>query len=187
MIAPTYPERSNFAKIKEAVKLDDFAARYTDLHGSGETRRGVCPLCKKGGAQAFAVYPDGHWHCFHGCGSGDVIDLHSRLHNRESWESMVALAQEHGVELHEGRTEGWRQAQSRKYDVISKVERAIISKLQRRIFKVLCTPYLRAAPNEGPEHEKMLEEDGDELWHICGLIAREMRARRTSRHEKRDA
>ncbi len=181
----TYPERSNFGRIKEAVDLVEYASRYTMLHKSGKTLRGACPVHGGDSKDSFAVNPETRsWFCFREGIGGSVLDLHSRLHDCELWASALMLAEEYGVDLDEGRTEGWRRAQTVKNEAVSKAEHAIVSRLRRRIFKVLCAPYLRAAPSDSPELKKILEEDGDELWYVCGLIAREMRAKqRTSRLE----
>ncbi len=182
MSAPTYPERSNFARIKGAVDLAEYAGRYTALD---KNLRGPCPICGKGGANAFAVYPDkGHWHCYHGCGGGSVLDLHSRLHGDcEVWASALALAEEYGVELDEGRTAGWRCAQAIKHYAVSEIEAAIDERRQERLFDILCAPYLATCPTDTEEQVARTRKDAEELWGACGLVAREMRVRSAMRSE----
>lgn len=183
MSAPAYPERSNFARVKESVNLAEYASRHTTLDHTG---RGKCPICQKGGAQAFAVYPDkGHWHCYHGCGGGSVLDLHSALYGGcEVWASALALAEEYGVELKEGRTEGWRRAQAIKYCAVSEIEAAIDERRQERLFDILCAPYVAECPTDTEEQMARSRKDADELWGTCLLVAREMRHRRSQAHPK---
>jgi len=176
----TYPEVSGFARVKEAVRLADFAAHLVkDLREGSASNgmRGTCPLCGKGGPQAFAVYPDEHWHCFHGCGSGDVISLHSSKFRLEPVESMLQLAHDYGVVLPEGRTPGWRRAQKRKEEAVSAVEARLDRRRQGVLYGSLCEPEIAKIPRETPEQHAAAYEDANALWEACGQIAREMRVK----------
>ena len=78
----------------EAVKAQ---WRWEDLIPlNGRARRGVtmtnCPLHSDKNA-SFAIYPDGHWHCF-GCGGhgGDIIDLFAAMNNLTVQEALREMA-----------------------------------------------------------------------------------------------
>jgi hypothetical protein len=69
------------ARIKAAIRLEDYAARFTQLRPGGRDRlKGLCPVHPEQ-TPSFYVYVDQQkWHCYGACASGgDVIDLAERL------------------------------------------------------------------------------------------------------------
>ncbi|MDP9438437.1 MAG: hypothetical protein M3P49_06810, partial [Actinomycetota bacterium] len=102
--------------------MADYASRLTELRGSGDALRGACPVpgCEsgegRGDGDAFNVYAsERRWYCFRANAGGSVVDLHASMERGSHpspgdpapWQSMVALAEEYGVELPE-RSEDWR-------------------------------------------------------------------------------
>jgi hypothetical protein len=78
---PAFPHHGRIAAIKAAIRLEDYAGRFTQLRPSGRDRlKGLCPIHREQTA-SFYVYTDQQkWHCYGACGSGgDVIDLAERL------------------------------------------------------------------------------------------------------------
>ena len=82
---PSYQNSGNiFANVKSAIRLEDFAARFTDLEAAGKDRmRGRCPLHKER-TPSFTVYVvSQRWQCFGACADGgDVITLAQKLMDR---------------------------------------------------------------------------------------------------------
>ncbi len=178
----TYTTDNAFDRVKAAVDIAEYAsAQGIELKPAGNTMRGRCPLHGGDSASAFTVYPaEGTWTCFRGCGGGSVIDLRARLHGDHAeppWPSMLALAEEYGVELPE-RSPSWRARRGMKNDARARAEEAVTERLQRRLWKVLCRPYVVSTPLETDEQEAMRREDAEELWATCGAMAREMRRRK---------
>jgi hypothetical protein len=66
---------ADFARAK-AVPIADIAARYTPLKRAGAWLTGPC-IFHEDRKPSFGIKDD-HWHCFAGCGYGDVIDLVQR-------------------------------------------------------------------------------------------------------------
>ena len=72
---------SLFYGVKSAVRLEDFAARFTTLWPAGADKlRGLCPAHVEK-TPSFFIYPDRQlWRCFGACAhGGDVITLAQRL------------------------------------------------------------------------------------------------------------
>jgi len=71
-------ERDRIAEIKDQLRVEDVAARLTELRGSGNSLSGRCPFHDDHNP-SFVVWPDiQKWRCY-GCGlHGDVIDLLDR-------------------------------------------------------------------------------------------------------------
>ncbi|KKK82609.1 hypothetical protein LCGC14_2801680 [marine sediment metagenome] len=75
---------SKFDKIKAAVRLEEFAGRFTDLRSASPNKlKGCCPLHKES-TPSFHVWLDKQtWRCFGACAmGGDVIALHQQLKDR---------------------------------------------------------------------------------------------------------
>ncbi len=75
---------SKFDKIKAAVRLEEFAGRFTDLRPAGPNKmKGNCPLHKET-TPSFHIWLDKQtWRCFGACAmGGDVIALHQQLKDR---------------------------------------------------------------------------------------------------------
>jgi hypothetical protein len=185
----TYVTENGFAAVKDRVDVADYASRLTELRGSGGTLRGACPVpgCEsgegRGDGNAFTVYAsEGRWHCYRAGAGGSVIDLHASMESGfhpsrgepAPWQSMVALADEFGVELPE-RSEDWRARRGTKNAARARVEDAITERVQNRIFALLCEPHLAPPEGETPEQARARAEDAVELWRVCGTTARQMR------------
>jgi CHC2 zinc finger len=84
-----------FRRAKDAMTIEDLAGRVTTLHGSGDDRRGACPLCGAGAKSktSFRVRVSKQlFECF-ACGErGDVVDLFAALENCTSVEAAKRLA-----------------------------------------------------------------------------------------------
>jgi hypothetical protein len=76
--APAFPNLAGrISRIKAAIRLEDYAGRFTQLRPCGRDRlKGLCPLHREQTA-SFYIYTDQQkWHCFGACSSGgDLIDL----------------------------------------------------------------------------------------------------------------
>jgi len=72
----------DFEDLKQRVSIEDILKWLAiDLKGSGKQLRGQCPMCH-GSDRGFVVTPaKGLWHCFNGCGGGDIIALVSKYNN----------------------------------------------------------------------------------------------------------
>jgi hypothetical protein len=80
--APAIPHHAGwFARIKAAIRLEDYAGRFTQLQSCGRDRlRGLCPIHQEKTASFYVYTNQQRWHCFGACSSGgDVIDLAERL------------------------------------------------------------------------------------------------------------
>lgn len=88
--------------IKRAARIDEVAARYTQLHRRGSSLVGLCPLHDEK-TPSFTVAPDkGVFYCF-GCGAGgDVIELVQRAESLDFVGAASLLAKQYGVELEDG-------------------------------------------------------------------------------------
>ncbi len=79
--------------IKEQISI-------AEILGISEPRARMmirCPL-HTDKAPSFAIYPDGHWHCF-GCNrGGDVITLYAELHAMSTREAILELSTRLGEE-----------------------------------------------------------------------------------------
>jgi len=75
---------NKFAAIKAAVRLEEFAGRYTDLRNGGPNKmKGCCPLHKEW-TPSFHIWLDKQtWRCFGACAiGGDVITLAQEIMDR---------------------------------------------------------------------------------------------------------
>ena len=67
---------SKIKDIKAQNRIEDVAARLTELRGNGKAMRGKCPIHKGNNPGAFVVWPEIQRAKCYNCGfSGDVIDL----------------------------------------------------------------------------------------------------------------
>jgi len=73
----------SFRELKKRVSIDQVLAAYGlagALKAQGDQLRGACPLHGGGNPTAFRVHLSrGIWHCFSGCGGGDVVELIRRI------------------------------------------------------------------------------------------------------------
>jgi len=79
--APITRGGGRIARIKAAVRLEEYAGRFTHLRPAGRDRfKGLCPMHKEK-TPSFYIYTDQQrWHCYGACASGgDVVDLAERL------------------------------------------------------------------------------------------------------------
>lgn len=75
------PRGNWYADIKATNRVEDMAARFTELRPAGAGKlKGCCPMHQER-TPSFLVYVDQQkWFCFGGCArGGDVIDLAERL------------------------------------------------------------------------------------------------------------
>ena len=79
--------RNPFEIAKASVRLEEFAAEFTDFSSTSNGRlRGRCPVHDERTA-SFVIYLDSQrWHCYGACGTGgDVIELARRLMEAGRW------------------------------------------------------------------------------------------------------
>jgi hypothetical protein len=79
---PAIPHHGGrIARIKAAIRLEDYAERFTRLQPGGRDRlKGLCPLHQERSPSFYVYTNQQRWHCFGVCSSGgDVIDLAERL------------------------------------------------------------------------------------------------------------
>ena len=89
----------NAKSLIEQVDLVEYVEKFTNLTESGETYRGVCPICKHDNNTEFCVYNHRTFHCW-ACGkSGDVIHLIQYMDNVDFYTALEKLADELNVDL----------------------------------------------------------------------------------------
>lgn len=91
--------RDFIERVREAVDIVEYIGRYVDLKRSGKSYRGLCPFHQEK-TPSFYVDPDkGVYHCF-GCGaSGNIFRFVMDIEGLSFRESVIKLAQEHGIEI----------------------------------------------------------------------------------------
>lgn len=165
--------KSSIEAIKEAVPIEQVAAKYTELKQVGSFEYlGSCPLPDhEDRTPSFWVYTsaeDRHFHCY-GCQAhGDVLDLEELCgRHAETYTAVVALSLRYGVELPQ-RSERWHEAQDRKGRYLEARNRVLGNVLKRRLYKALILPCIDMI--EDPvERERELERswrewDRSERW-----------------------
>src|SRR5215210_787869 len=163
---PFYPFRKSMERIKERVRIEDYARELTELRFNGQSLRGICPVHGGENRSSFAVYPDSQrWFCFRCNEGGDVVDLcqavekHGRL-----WEAMVSLAQRYELDFWQ-RPESWGEWQSHKDKVRTSVLHAITRSYQRRLFRVY-SGFLADIPDPNTHRE-----EAERFWKECYPVA----------------
>jgi DNA primase len=147
--------------LKAAVRIEDYAGELTDLHFSGQSLRGICPVHGGDNRSSFAVYPDKqHWHCFRCDAGGDVVDLCQAVENHaEIWTAMLSLAQRFDVELPQRRPQ-WSEYQEDKAKVRHMIREELAKTYQRRLFRMVGDAAIEgiADPAEREEEARRLHE-----------------------------
>src|SRR5215212_3865466 len=135
------PNLNQFSKcyeaVKDAVRIETYAAELTQLRFNGKSLRGKCPIHEGENQSAFAVSPTNQkWYCFRCDEGGDVIDLAQRVEGTSTlWEAMVLLAQRYDVDL-PSRPASWYRRQDEKAKVRDGELEALTRTYQRRYFKL---------------------------------------------------
>ena len=89
----------NLRTLIDQVDLVEYVEKYTTLTESGETYRGVCPICKHDNNSEFSIYDHKTFHCWC-CGkSGDVIHFIQYMDNVDFYTALEKLADELNVDL----------------------------------------------------------------------------------------
>ncbi len=90
-------------EIKSRLDIVDIVSETVTLRKSGRNYAGFCPFHANSRTPAFFVFPETQtWRCFGACAEGG--DVFSFVMKRQGWEfkeTLEALAQRAGVELHE--------------------------------------------------------------------------------------
>ena len=75
------PATGRIASLKAKLRLEDLAAKFTDLRPAGLGKvKGLCPMHQEREASFFVYIDSQRWQCFGACAiGGDVIDLFHRL------------------------------------------------------------------------------------------------------------
>ena len=66
-------------RIKAAISCYEFVSRYVELDARG---RGLCPFHDDNVASFSVNQQDDYWHCFSGCGAGDLISFYMAYRQR---------------------------------------------------------------------------------------------------------
>ncbi len=155
--------------VKEGVAVkklaDDLGA---ELRRTSQGLRGLCPLHGGRNRDAFAVYADGHFHCFNCEAHGDVIDLWMRAKNCFDFKlALTELAGLYGVEA-PPRSEGWHSWQSekaRRHDALREVRTRLY---QRRMLRMYADDLARIQdPAEREEEAREIYADLYNLARTC--------------------
>lgn len=104
-------------EIKQRIDLVEFISRYTQLKKAGATYKGTCPFHSER-TPSFVVYPhSGTWHCFGSCSmGGDLFSFLMKKENLDFREALQILAQQAGVSLDEGSTDGGHSPRAQIYE-----------------------------------------------------------------------
>jgi DNA primase len=114
----------DFRSIKAAVSMERVLRHYgvfETLHGSGETRRGPCPVHGGSNKNQFSVnLAKNIWNCFSDCkGGGNVLDFVSRREGVDIHKAALLLCEWfalNSVSPSEGQAEALRPSTSRQVD-----------------------------------------------------------------------
>ena len=89
----------NVSTLIDQVDLVEYAEKFTTLTESGNTYRGICPICGHGNPTEFCVYEHKTFHCWV-CGkSGDVVHLIRYIKGVDFYTALEELAEELNVDL----------------------------------------------------------------------------------------
>lgn len=78
--------------LKDQVDVVDVIGQWVELRPGGRSLKGRCPF-HKDRSPSFAVYPETQsWHCFAGCGGGDVITFIQKIKNCGFREAVTELS-----------------------------------------------------------------------------------------------
>ncbi|MCC6457076.1 MAG: DNA primase [Caldilineaceae bacterium] len=104
-------------EIKQRIDLVEFISRYTQLKKAGSTYKGTCPFHSER-TPSFVVFPHtGTWHCFGSCSmGGDLFSFLMKKENLDFREALQVLAQQAGVSLDEGPSDGAQSRRALIYD-----------------------------------------------------------------------
>jgi DNA primase len=165
----TYGFRKCCEAIREAVPIEQVARRYTNLKPLWGRAwfTGRCPLPDhEDRTPSFYIYPPGRFYCY-GCGrSGDVVDLEFFCGGYgKSWEAMVSLAVDYGVELPE-RPRSWHRKQERQRTVRDGIEAAKIHVARRRLYRRFFEPLVLATVDEEDR-----AHDAQLFWELTAPLA----------------
>ncbi len=87
----------NLDDIKEKSDILGIVGKITEVKRVGSTYMCKCPL-HADGAPSMAINPKkGVWHCFAGCGGGDVLSFLQKYHNWDFITAVEFLAKESGI------------------------------------------------------------------------------------------
>lgn len=165
----SYGFRKCCEAVREAVPIEEFARRYTELEPLGGRAwfTGRCPLPDHADrTPSFYIYPPGRWWCY-GCSrGGDVVDLEFLCGGYDGlWEAMVSLAVDYGVELPE-RPRSWYAKQERQKPVRNGIEAAKIYAARRRLYRRFFEPLVLATENEEDRRH-----DAELFWEVTESLA----------------
>jgi DNA primase len=164
--------------LKDAVRIETYAAELTELTFTGQSLRGRCPVHGGENRSSFAVYPDKQrWHCFRCNEGGDVLDLCQTVEGHDAlWTVMLSLAQRYNVGLPE-RPKSWYVRQDEKAKVRAQVLEVLVDAYQRRLFRVYGDIIL-----DGIEDPAEREEEARNLFRGLRRVARAAARNRMARH-----
>ena len=101
------------------IDLVDYAERFTELTPTGDTYRGVCPICKHDNSTEFVVYNHRTYHCW-ACGkSGDAINLVRDINQVDFFTAVEKIADELNIDV--------------KHNPEYKEKKKIVSELQEKL------------------------------------------------------
>lgn len=108
-----------FLTVKANVSIVDLIGQYTTLKRAGLYWKGRCPFHQEKTA-SFTVSPHIQiFHCF-GCQeSGDVISFFAKIEHCSQLEAAKELAQRHGIDIGQDKTELYAKESKNYYDICS--------------------------------------------------------------------
>jgi hypothetical protein len=165
--------------LKDSIRIETYAAEFTELTFTGKSLRGICPVHGGDNRSSFAVYPERQrWQCFRCNEGGDILDLCQAVEGHaQLWTAMLSLAQRYNVELPQ-RPPSWYRRQDEKAKIREQVFETLIDSYQRRLFRVYADVIL-----EGIGDPDEREEEGRKLFAGFRRVARTAaRSRMERRH-----
>lgn len=171
-----YGEKRLSDAIKENVPVEKLADDLgAELRWSGKGLRGLCPIHGGRNREAFAVYPDGRYHCFVCNEGGDVIELFMRAKGYADFRgALIDLAGLYGVEPppRPPRWHAWQTEKGRRHDALREVRARLY---QRRLFRMFGEDLARIEdPEEREEEAKTVYAD---LFRLADACARQRSGR----------
>jgi DNA primase len=170
---PPYGLRRAIAAIKDAIRIEQVATKYTEIKLLGNGRligRCVAPD-HEDRTPSMTVFTDTQrFKCF-GCGiAGDVLDLEEIAgRHADTWTAVVELSQRYGVELPQ-RPQKWHRWQDDKARIREAAKQRVATTYQRRLTRVYAPLVLVGAETPGEEIEA-LEGLASALWPISLSLA----------------
>lgn len=91
---------SSIYDLAREVSMEDEARKYTELHKTGGTLRGICPMHTGDNKQSFAVYPETNsCYCFSCNQGGDIIAFRAVMDKTDRETAATKICTENGIAI----------------------------------------------------------------------------------------